>query len=117
MNPVEEIAGLLKEAGGSHVVLDEPLVARTLRHFHRQAFRKQAPHDTRRNAGTWLVRPVQSMFYAGKTVALVIVHDERRGLCAQVKDPVGKPKLWELTVPDFRGAEWFGPLEGSKPAE
>ena len=117
MNPVEEIAGLLEAAAGCEVVLDEPLVARTLRHFHRQEFRKQAPHDTRRNAGTWLVRPIESMSYRGKTVALVVVHDERRGLCAQIRGEHTGMAFWELTATDFRGAEWFGPLEGSKLAE
>ena len=112
MNPVEEIARLLEAAGGAQVALDETLVARTLQHFHRQGFRKQAPYD----AGTWLVRPVKSMFYQGKTLALVIVHDDRgRGFCAQIK--IGRISLWELTAPEFRDAEWFGPLEGSKLAE
>ncbi len=113
MNPVEEIAGLLEAAGGAQVVLDETLVARTLQHFHRQEFRKQAPYD----AGTWLVRPVKSMFYQGKTLALVIVHDEDRDrrLCAQIK--IGRISLWELAAQEFRDAEWFGPLEDLKPAE
>ena len=121
MNPVEEITVLIEQASGGEVMLDESLVARAQRHFHHGEFSEQAPHDTRHDAGIWLVRPVESLFYPGKTVALIIVHDEarERGLCAQVRKEVEGTgtELWELTVPDFQGAKWFGPLEDLKPAE
>ena len=112
MNPVEEIAGLIQEAGGAHVVLDETLSARAMRHFRLQEFYKQPPHE----AGTWLVRPAGTLFHAGRTVALRVRVGDGEDLYARIK--IGRVEMWaSTTAPQLRDAEWFGPLEDLRPAE